>query len=50
MKGEVYGVRYAIWDFPLKEAAKPDECRENLEKIYKIIVPGEKYEKHVKIL
>lgn len=50
VKGEVYGVRYAIWDFPLKEAAKSDECRENLEKIYKIIVPGEKYEKHVKIL
>lgn len=50
VKGEVYGVHYAIWNFPLKEAAKSDECRENLEKIYRIIAPGEKYEKHVKIL
>ncbi len=47
---EVYGVHYQIWQFPGEKPASVKECRDNLEKIYRFMIPGEKYERHVKIM
>lgn len=49
IKSVIYGVHYAIWNFPLASAASRRECAESLADIYKIVIPGEKYDKFVKI-
>lgn len=47
----VYGVHYMIWSYPFAEDADLNEetCRKNLQKIYQLMIPGEKYEKFVQI-
>lgn len=49
IKSQIYGVRFANWQLPVKKALTDGECRRNLEGIYKIMIPGEKNEKFVKI-
>lgn len=49
IKGCVYGVHYVIWNLPVAEAADREETRKNLEALYRIIVPDEKYDKYVHI-
>lgn len=50
---EVYGAKYAIWYYPCTEieltSERKNSCRSNLQAIYKIMIPGEKYEKFVRI-
>lgn len=48
--GEVYGVHYAVWNLPIAGNAGTEECREQLQEIYRMMVEGEKYEKFVKIV
>ena len=49
IRSHVYGVDYVIWTLPIEKAVAEDECRDDLEKIYRTMVPGEKYEKFVMI-
>lgn len=58
VKGEVYGVHFCIWNYPVgKEKDRQtislnvfdEEVRKDLESIYRVIAPGEKYEKHIRI-
>ncbi len=49
VRSEVYGVHYAIWNYPVKENISFLECRESVKRIYKAIVSEEKYKKFIKI-
>ncbi len=49
IRGCVYGVHYAIWMLPAAEPVPEVSVKENLEDIYRIIIPGEKYTRHVEI-
>lgn len=49
IKSEIYGVHYAIWNLPIAKLVDDEMCKKNLESIYKIMIPGEKYEKYVMI-
>lgn len=49
IKSEIYGVHYAIWNLPVSKPIDNEICKTNLENIYKIMIPGEKNEKFVKI-
>ncbi len=49
IKSRIYGVHFANWQLPVTEALPDVECKRNLENIYKVMVPGEKNEKFVKI-
>lgn len=49
IKSSVYGVNYVIWNFPVAEVVPDEETKKNLENIYKVMVPGEKYDKFVTI-
>ncbi len=49
IKSEIYGVHYAIWNLPLSKHVNDEICQKNLESIYKIMVPGDKNKKFVKI-
>ncbi len=49
IRSSVYGVHYAIWLLALGGNADREECEQNLRDIYRIMVPGEKFEKYVEI-
>lgn len=49
VKSEIYGVHYAIWNLPLSGQTDSGKCREQLANIYRIMVPGDRYEKFVSI-
>ena len=49
VRSEVYGVHYAIWNYPVKEEVSFLECRESIKRIYKAIVSEEKYKKFIRI-
>lgn len=49
VKSTIYGVHYANWIYPIGMEWDVDECREELQAIYKVMIPGEKYEKFVRI-
>lgn len=49
IRSQIYSVRFAIWNLPVSEPVTDAVCKKNLEDIYRIMVPGEKYEKFVKI-
>ena len=47
---EVYGVHYRVWQLPFKRSGcSTEQCLECLINIYKVMVPGEKYENNVRI-
>lgn len=49
IRSSIYGVKYVIWQLPVENELPISECCNNLREIYKMMVPGEKYEQHVKI-
>ncbi|MCH5342849.1 MAG: GNAT family N-acetyltransferase [Acetatifactor sp.] len=49
VKGTVYGVHYAVWNFPLSGISDDVSCQKGMEQIYRIMIPGEKNTKYVKI-
>ncbi len=49
VRTEVYGVYYAIWNYPVKENISFLECRESVKRIYKAIFSEEKYKKFITI-
>lgn len=50
IRTEVYGVKYMIWNYPFKGLGTDREaCRKNLADIYRIMIPGEKFGKYVRI-
>lgn len=49
VRSEVYGVHYAIWNYPVREIVSFPECRESVKRIYKAIVSEEKYKKFIRI-
>ena len=49
IKSRIYGVHFANWQLPVHKPMTDEECRGNLEKIYKVMVPGEKNQMFVKI-
>ena len=49
VKSAIYGVHYANWIYPIDTEWNVDECREELRAIYQVMIPGEKYEKFVRI-
>lgn len=49
IRSEVYGVHYVIWQFPIVKSVEDGECRTALEDIYRVMIPGEKNEKYVRI-
>lgn len=49
VKGTVYGVHYAVWNFPLSGISDDVSCQKGMEQIYRIMIPGAKNAKFVKI-
>lgn len=49
VKGTVYGVHYAVWNFPLSGISDDVSCQKGIEQIYRIMIPGEKNKKFVKL-
>lgn len=49
VKGEVYGVHYAVWNLPISGNTGFEECREQMCAIYRMMVTGDKYQQFVKI-
>ncbi len=43
----VYGVCYAVWNLPLSCAADDALCQRGMERIYRTMIPGEKYDSYV---
>lgn len=51
IRTSVYDVRYMIWMYPFDgNMMDSDQCRKKLADIYRIMIPGEKFDKHVIIL
>ncbi len=49
IKSSVYGVNYAIWNYPVKENVSFSECKKSVERIYRTIVSEDKYKKFINI-
>ncbi|MDD3278186.1 MAG: GNAT family N-acetyltransferase [Lachnospiraceae bacterium] len=51
VRSEVYGVQYMIWSYPFsgENIMDSEACQKKLTDIYKIMIPGEKFDKYVKI-
>ena len=49
IKSTIYGVHFANWQLPVSQVLADEECKRNLEKIYKVMVPGDKNKMFVKI-
>lgn len=49
IKSKVFGVNYAIWNYPVKENVSFSECRVSVEKVYRMVVPSDRYENLVEI-
>ena len=49
IKSTIYGVHFANWQLPVSGALSDEECKRNLEEIYKVMVPGTKNQMFVKI-
>lgn len=50
IRSEVYGVHYAIWDYPIERAASREECREQLTEIYRMMLEGDRFERFFRYL
>lgn len=49
IRSRIFGVRYAIWQLPVSKTVIDAECKQSLEDIYKIMIPGVKNRMFVKI-
>jgi len=49
IKSRIYGVHFANWQLPVSQLLPDEECRRNLEEIYKVMIPGAKNKMFVKI-
>lgn len=49
IKSRIYGVHFANWQLPVRQAFSDEECKRNLEAIYKVMVQGAKNQMFVKI-
>lgn len=49
IRSRIFCVRYAIWQLPVSKPMTDAECKQSLENIYKIMIPGAKNKMFVKI-
>lgn len=49
IKSKIFSVHFANWQLPINKPLSDAECKQNLEDIYKIMVPGAKNKLFVKI-
>jgi len=49
IKSRIFYVRFANWQLPVSQMLTDEECKRNLEEIYKVMVPGSKNKMFVKI-